>query len=69
MNFMNCLHYYMNFFKYSLTILIIYNLIVLALLFIPSNSIKLKLWNITPYDYSYIMDFPNYLNKKSDKYK
>ena len=46
-------------------ILSIYNLIVLALLFIPSNSVKLKLWEITPYDYSYVMDFPNYFNKKS----
>ena len=48
-----------------LTILIIYNLITFTLLFAPSNSLKLKLWNLTPYDYSYIMDFPNYLNKKS----
>jgi hypothetical protein len=62
---MNGLHYYINYLKYSLTILIIYNLIVLALLFIPSNSVKLKLWEITPYDYSYVMDFPNYFNKKS----
>ena len=30
-----------------------------------SNSLKLKLWNLTPYDYSYIMGFPNNLNRKS----
>ena len=37
----------------------------LALLFVPSNSLKLKLWNLTPYDYAHIMGFPNNLNKKS----
>ena len=57
--------HYKNFFKYSLLILVIYNFITLALLFVPSNSLKLKLWNLTPYDYAYIMGFPNYLNKKS----
>ena len=57
--------HYKNFFKYSLLILIIYNFITLALLFVPSNSLKLKLWNLTPYDYAYIMGFPNNLNKKS----
>ena len=48
-----------------LLILVIYNFIALALLFAPSNSIKLKLWNLTPYDYAHIMGFPNNLNKKS----
>jgi len=32
---------------------------------VASNSLKLKLWNLTPYDYSYIMGFPNNLNRKS----
>ena len=57
--------HYKKFFKYSFLILIIYNFITLALLFAPSNSLKLKLWNLTPYDYTYIMGFPNNLNKKS----
>jgi hypothetical protein len=57
--------HYKNFIKYLLLILIIYNFIALALLFAPSNSIKLKLWNLTPYDYAHIMSFPNNLNKKS----
>ena len=48
-----------------LLILVLYNFIALALLFAPSNSIKLKLWNLTPYDYAHIMGFPNNLNKKS----
>ena len=57
--------HYKNFFKYSFLILIIYNFITLAILFAPSNSLKLKLWSLTPYDYTYIMGFPNNLNKKS----
>ena len=57
--------HYKKFFKYSLLILVIYNFITLALLFVPSNSLKLKLWNLTPYDYGHIMGFPNNLNKKS----
>ena len=48
-----------------LLILIIYNFITLALLFVTSNSLKLKLWNLTPYDYAHIMSFPNNLSKKS----
>ena len=57
--------HYKNFFKYLLLILIIYNFIALALLFAPSNSIKIKFWSFAPYDYSYIMGFPNNYNKKS----
>ena len=48
-----------------LLILVLYNFIALALLFAPSNSIKLKLWKLIPYDYAHIMGFPNNLNKKS----
>ena len=44
---------------------IIYNLIILTLLLTPINSLKLKLWNLTPYDYTYILEFPNNFNKKS----
>ena len=51
--------------RYSLVSLIIYNLITLTLLFAPINSLKLKLWNLTPYDYTYILDFPNNFNNKS----
>ena len=57
--------HYKKFFKYLLLILIIYNFITLALLFVPSHSLKLKLWNLTPYDYAHIMGFPNNFNKKS----
>tara|TARA_A100001015_G_scaffold209576_1_gene234660 strand:- start:122 stop:574 length:453 start_codon:yes stop_codon:yes gene_type:complete len=54
-----------NFLKYSLIILIFYNLITLIILFIPTKSLKLKFWGLTPYDYTYIMSFPNDYNKKS----
>tara|TARA_B100001057_G_scaffold447748_1_gene487492 strand:- start:141 stop:488 length:348 start_codon:yes stop_codon:yes gene_type:complete len=57
--------HFKNLLKYSLITFIIYNLITLTLLFTPSNSLKLKLWNLTPYDYRYILDFPNNFNKKS----
>ena len=57
--------HYKNLLKYSLIILIIYNLISLTLLFAPSNSLKLKLWNLTLYDYRYILGFPNDFNQKS----
>ena len=40
-------------------------MISLTLLFVPINSLKLKLWNLTPYDYTYILEFPNNFNKKS----
>ena len=40
-------------------------MISLTLLFAPINSLKLKLWNLTPYDYTYILEFPNNFNNKS----
>ena len=57
--------HFKNLLRYSLVSLIIYNLITLTLLFSPINSLKLKLWNLTPYDYTYILDFPNNFNNKS----
>jgi len=54
-----------NFLKYSLLILIFYNLITLVILFVPNKSLKLKFWALTPYDYTHIMSFPNNYNKKS----
>ena len=57
--------HFKNLLKYSLVSLITYNLITLTLLFAPINSLKLKLWNLTPYDYTYILEFPNNFNNKS----
>ena len=61
---MNILHYKF-FLKYSLIILILYNLISLFILFNPIKSLKNNLWHLTPYDYSFGMKFPNNLEKKS----
>ena len=60
----NSLHYKF-FLKYSLIILILYNLISLFILFNPIKSLKNALWELTPYDYSFGMKFPNNLDKKS----
>ena len=57
--------HFKNFLKYFLLFFLIYNLITLTILFIPIKSLKLKFWSFTPYDYSYIMGFPNNYNKKS----
>ena len=51
--------HFKNFLKYSLLFFITYNLITITILFIPTKSLKLKFWKIVPYDYTYIMDFPN----------
>ena len=61
---MNTLHYKF-LLKYSLVILIVYNLFSLFILFYPIKSLKNALWILTPYDYSFGMKFPNNLDKKS----
>ena len=61
---MNTLHYkYL--LKYFLIILILYNLFSLLILLNPIKSLKYSLWRLTPYDYSFGMKFPNYLEKES----
>lgn len=61
---MSSLHYKF-FLKYIFIILILYNLISLLILFNPIKSLKYSLWQLTPYDYSFGIRFPNYLEKKS----
>ena len=61
---MSSLHYKI-LLKYIFIILILYNLISLLILFNPIKSLKYSLWRLTPYDYSFGMKFPNYLEKKS----
>ena len=61
---MSSLHYKF-FLKYIFIILILYNLISLFILFNPIKSLKYSLWQVTPYDYSFGIKFPNYLEKKS----
>jgi len=61
---MNILHYKF-FLKYFFIILILYNLISLTILFNPIKSLKYKLWRLMPYDYTYSLNFPIYLEKLS----
>ena len=57
--------HYKFFLKYSLILLIIYNLISLFILFNPIKSPKYSFWHLTPYDYTYGFRFPNKLQEKS----
>ena len=49
--------------KYSILILVLYNIISLLVLFLPFKSLKYKVWNLMPYDYSFLINYPTY-NKK-----
>ena len=51
--------------KYSLIILILYNIISLIVLFLPFKSLKYSLWNMMPYDYKYLVNYPNDLKNLS----
>ena len=51
--------------KYSLIILILYNIISLLVLFLPFKSLKYSLWNMMPYDYKYLINYPNNLKNLS----
>ena len=51
--------------KYSLIILILYNIISLLVLFLPFKSLKYNLWNMMPYDYKYFVNYSNDLKNLS----
>ena len=51
--------------KYSLIILILYNIISLLVLFLPFKSLKYTLWSVMPYDYKYLVNYPNDLKNLS----
>ena len=51
--------------KYSLIILILYNFISLLVLFLPFKSLKYNLWNMMPYDYKNLVNYPNDLKNLS----
>ena len=57
--------HYKNLIKYSFLLLIIYNLISLFILFTPIKSLKYNFWKLTPYDYNFLLKFPNYYEQKS----
>ena len=58
-------YHYKNFIKYIFISLILYNLISLFVLFSPIKSLKYNFWKLTPYDYTFLLKFPNYFEKKS----
>ena len=53
------------FLKYLLITLIVYNIISLLVLFLPFKSLKYSLWNMMPYDYKYLVNYPNELKNLS----
>ena len=53
------------FVKYLLITIVIYNIFSLLVLFSPIKSLKYSLWNFMPYDYTYLINFPNNLKKLS----
>ena len=57
--------HYLKLFKYILTLLVIYNIISLLVLFLPQKNLKNYFWNFLPYDYSYLTGYPNYLKNLS----
>ena len=54
-----------NILKFIFISLIAYNLISLFILFTPIKSLKYNLWKLTPYDYSFLLKFPNYYEQQS----
>jgi len=53
------------FLKYLLITLVVYNVISLLILFSPFKSLKYSLWNLMPYDYKYLINYPTNLEKLS----
>jgi hypothetical protein len=51
--------------KYIFISLILYNLISLFILLSPIKSLKYNFWKLTPYDYTFLLKFPNYFQNKS----
>jgi hypothetical protein len=53
------------FLKYLLIALVVYNVISLLILFLPFKIFKYSLWNIMPYDYKYLINYPTNLRELS----
>ena len=51
--------HYKKIFKYIFISLIAYNLISLFILFTPVKSLKYNFWKFTPYDYNFLLTYPN----------
>ena len=57
--------HYLKFFKYIVILLVIYNIIALLVLFLPNKKLKYNIWRLTPYDYTYLTGYPNFLENVS----
>ena len=53
------------FLKYLIIALVVYNVISLLILFSPFKSFKYSLWNIMPYGYKYLINYPTNLREFS----
>ena len=51
--------HYKSILKYIFISLIVYNLISLFILFTPVKSLKYNFWKFTPYDYNFLLTYPN----------
>ena len=56
---------FFHFLKLFIILLLLYNMFVLSILYIPLTSIKSYLWKWTPYNYKQILHYPNNLREIS----
>jgi hypothetical protein len=56
---------FFHFLKLFIILLLLYNMFVLSILYIPLTSIKSYFWNWTPYNYKQILYYPNNLREMS----
>ena len=56
---------FFHFLKLLLLLLLIYNIIVVSILYMPITNIKNALWKWTPYNYKQILYYPNNLRELS----
>ena len=56
---------FFHFLKLFIILLLLYNFLVVFILYIPLGSIKSYLWNWTPYNYKQILYYPNNLREIS----
>lgn len=58
-----------HFLKYSIILLLLYNILAVGILYFPNFKIKNYFWKFTPYDFNQLLYYPNYLkiNRTSNK--
>ena len=50
-----------HFLKYSIIVLLLYNILTVGILYFSNFKIKNYFWNFTPYDFNQLLYYPNYL--------